>query len=496
MLRNALEGMQDVVLHHSAPTAADAIFGAELRALAAQGRIRLIERHTATEGMVTVDDVAALVPDWEQRQTWACGPTGLLDAAEEHWGAKGIADQLHTERFRPTVLATGQGGTVAFARSGVTLESDGATPRLDAGENAGVLMPSGCRMGICFGCVVPLREGAVRDLRNGGITTAAPGGGAAIQPCVSAAAGTTDLLELWVVDHEPGVTVRSGSDGSLYSVTAPLGPLAAQDGQGNDLLAWLTKRDGLIWEPEPAAQRQEVVLTFPKPAGAQQAKLVASATETPWAGEMAGRMLGLLGPQLPAWYEQIDRKPAARQELLTWMAAEELFPLRIEVEEATGWQVRGMMPIAGPSVSDERVVPLDVSRAVGNQLRVRLRPPAGFWAFNPFAVDYSEERPLPVRRLEPLRARDATGRDLLPALRVADGQYYEMHQVGERATVAFAAPSAVPGMERTLFLHSRGYYHMHIAADGEPDVAAFQRILTEPGAGTAFSAKVYAGKSR
>jgi stearoyl-CoA 9-desaturase NADPH oxidoreductase len=193
MLRNALEGMQDVVLHHSAPTAADVIFGAELRALAAQGRIRLIERHTATEGMVTVDDVAALVPDWEQRQTWACGPTGLLDAAEEHWGAKGIADQLHTERFRPTVLATGQGGTVTFARSGVTLESDGATPLLDAGENAGVLMPSGCRMGICFGCVVPLREGAVRDLRNGGITTAAPGDAVPIQTCVSAAAGTCDI---------------------------------------------------------------------------------------------------------------------------------------------------------------------------------------------------------------------------------------------------------------------------------------------------------------
>ena len=40
-----------------------------------------------------------------------------------------------------------------------------------------MLMPSGCRMGICFGCVLPLREGAVRDLRNGEVTTAAPGDG-------------------------------------------------------------------------------------------------------------------------------------------------------------------------------------------------------------------------------------------------------------------------------------------------------------------------------
>ena len=64
---------------------------------------------------------------------------------------------------------------VTFAAPAPSVEADGATPILDAGEEAGVLMPSGCRMGICFGCVVPLREGAVRDLRNGDVTVAEPG---------------------------------------------------------------------------------------------------------------------------------------------------------------------------------------------------------------------------------------------------------------------------------------------------------------------------------
>ena len=54
-------------------------------------------------------------------------------------------------------------------------------------------MPSGCRMGICFGCVVPLRQGAVRDLRDGEITTAAPGDGVVIQTCISAAAGACEI---------------------------------------------------------------------------------------------------------------------------------------------------------------------------------------------------------------------------------------------------------------------------------------------------------------
>jgi stearoyl-CoA 9-desaturase NADPH oxidoreductase len=83
------------------------------------------------------------------------------------------------------------------ARGGTTVEADGATPILDAAEAAGVLMPSGCRMGICYGCVLPLREGTVRDLRTGEITTATPHesdrGGVPIQTCISAAAGACDI---------------------------------------------------------------------------------------------------------------------------------------------------------------------------------------------------------------------------------------------------------------------------------------------------------------
>ncbi|MGC4806211.1 ferredoxin reductase [Micromonospora sp. DT233] len=193
MLRAGAHQGADVVLVHSAPTPADVIFGAELRDLAERGAIRLVERHTDTDGVLGVADLADLVPDHLDRQTWACGPIGLLDAVEAHWADRAVTDRLHTERFRPTIVSPGAGGTVTFTRAGVTVVADGATALLDAGEDAGVLMPSGCRMGICYGCVVPLREGAVRDLRNGDLTTAAPGDGVLIQTCVSAAAGTCDI---------------------------------------------------------------------------------------------------------------------------------------------------------------------------------------------------------------------------------------------------------------------------------------------------------------
>jgi ferredoxin-NADP reductase len=182
---------RDIVVVHVAPSRPDSIFLRDLEALHAAGAIRLVPRYDDQHGLLDVDHLDELVPDLTGRTTYACGPTGLLDALAAHHDRAGLA--LHVERFRPVLVEPGDGGTVTFAGSDVVVEADGATPLLQAGEDAGVLMPSSCRMGVCFGCVVPLREGAVRDLRNGTVTTAVPGetapGGVPVQTCISAAAG-------------------------------------------------------------------------------------------------------------------------------------------------------------------------------------------------------------------------------------------------------------------------------------------------------------------
>ncbi len=192
MLRTLVgRGQITDVLHlHSAPTADDVMFGAELAGLARDHcgyRLRL--RTTRSQGRLDLSRLAALdaeAPDWRERQTWVCGPEAMLGAAERAWSAAGIGDRLHLERFaaaRPAV--TGSGGTVTFGRSGRSAVADAATSLMDAGERAGVQMPFGCRMGICQSCVVDLVDGHVRDLRTG----AEHEPGTRVQTCISAAAG-------------------------------------------------------------------------------------------------------------------------------------------------------------------------------------------------------------------------------------------------------------------------------------------------------------------
>ena len=188
MLRTLVRRGQlgDVTHLHSAPTEADVMFAAELSELEQRhDGYRLQLRATRAEGRLDMDRLDEVVPDWRERQTWACGPEAMLEAAERTWKAAGIADRLHLERFAVSRAAHGSGGTVEFSRSGKTTTVDGATSLMDAGEAAGIQMPFGCRMGICQSCVVGLLDGHVRDLRTG--VEHEPG--TRVQTCVSAASG-------------------------------------------------------------------------------------------------------------------------------------------------------------------------------------------------------------------------------------------------------------------------------------------------------------------
>ncbi len=183
----------DVTLLHLARTRADALFADELDALAAaHPRFRLLRRLSGTDGRLDLtapSALDALVPDWRARAAYACGPEGVVADAEQAWaGASGLT----VERFTPPrrVPAGTAGGRVTFARSARVVDAAGARPLLEAGEEAGVRLDSGCRMGICRTCLTRLDDGQVRDLGTGQVH-GEPGD--LIRLCVSAAAGDVRL---------------------------------------------------------------------------------------------------------------------------------------------------------------------------------------------------------------------------------------------------------------------------------------------------------------
>ena len=307
----------------------------------------------------------------------------------------------------------------------------------------------------------------------------------------------TNLMELWVVDHARNSRVVSDENGTLRSYTQIQKLSAARDREGNDLLLWLQATDRKIWEPDTVAGpdgslRQEVILTFPKPEGATQVNLIANAATGLWGSYMIKKMVELHGRDTAAWLASLDRDPAGLQAIHAWGEREGTYRLPIEVEEAGGWVVRGALPNGGPLLAEDRVIALDVSHVRGTQLRLRLRPPVGYWAFNSFAAAYGTGEAVNVSRVAAKSARTSEGKDILQDLAAADDRYYPMPNDTDQAEITFRAPARKSGQDRTVFLHSRGWYQLHLRDKGAPDLVTFSKILTVPGAAVQFAADRFA----
>ncbi len=184
----------DAVVIHSARTREQVMFLSVLEDLARRHeRMRLDLRLTSERGRLSPDDLDEVCPDWREREAFCSGPGEMLDALIEHWEDNGDPDRLHFERFQPKIggdAAAGEGGKVCFLDSEKTVECDGGTSILEAGEKAGLNLAYGCRIGICHTCVGTLKSGKLRDMRSGDVIEPTEQD---VRICINTAEGDVEL---------------------------------------------------------------------------------------------------------------------------------------------------------------------------------------------------------------------------------------------------------------------------------------------------------------
>jgi ferredoxin-NADP reductase len=203
ILRTLCEEGHDgpVAFLHYARHEHDVAYGAELRALAAlHPNVRLLRGYSRGArtgeliGRFGREHLHAAGIDPAEAETFACGPSALLDAVRTTWAEDGLEQQLHVEQFvLPTPTFANPGGpatgSVSFARSGRAAQNSGAS-LLDQAEAAGLTPQSGCRMGICHTCSCRKVAGSVRDVRTGEVSDAPD---QLIQICVNVPVGDVTL---------------------------------------------------------------------------------------------------------------------------------------------------------------------------------------------------------------------------------------------------------------------------------------------------------------
>lgn len=168
----ARDVVPDVVWLHHGRTLADVPFAAELAAMAAV--------HPSLRVVLQLDDGPArdlgeLVPDFAHRETYLCGPAGLMDLYRRRWAEAGAIERLHEERF---VLRTydrvgsSQAARITLSRSRRTLAVQGTESLLEGLERNGERPDHGCRIGICHTCRCRKKSGVVEDLVTGAVSGA------------------------------------------------------------------------------------------------------------------------------------------------------------------------------------------------------------------------------------------------------------------------------------------------------------------------------------
>jgi hypothetical protein len=309
----------------------------------------------------------------------------------------------------------------------------------------------------------------------------------------------TDELKLVAVDHAPGAKIAPDLAGGFHIFSSPLPPVSAVDQNGRDIMPFVAKGDKALWQsaleeknPDDAGEfRDELLFEFPKPAGAKRVKLLANAWTTQWGSLSAGKFLELYGSSLPEQYEDVDRHGPMYGRILSWMATEELYALKVWVETPGGWKARAMIMGGAPVITKDKAYAFDVGDIPGETLRIKLRPPVNFWMVNSLAVDYGEEAPAHGTELAAQKAVDHTGRDARARLAATDGSYLESPNPGERTELVFAAPPIKDGLARTVFVKASGYYKIHLNAMGEPLTGLVERVLGEPGFAARYSFREY-----
>jgi hypothetical protein len=308
----------------------------------------------------------------------------------------------------------------------------------------------------------------------------------------------TDELKLWVVDTPVDVFPVPDAQGHLYTIAKPLPPLSATDRQGTDITRWIAVNDERYWEHDlrtldsnaTSDLRDTLTMQFARSDHSANGKLVVNISNTLWASQMLKRDLELWGSEVNSWYTQL-KEPTIRSLFDAWHQREEVFRLQVRVLEGDTWMVRGEILGGGPFVTEERIVPLDLSRVGGDTVQIRLTPPVGFWQMNSIAIDYSAEASYEFQEISAATITDQQGKDLRAALDSIDHVYYTQPQIGDAADLFYPAPPMKPGTQRTIFTKASGYYDIHLKASGPVQYEQRNKIAYEPGYFVKYSLQEY-----
>jgi len=296
-------------------------------------------------------------------------------------------------------------------------------------------------------------------------------------------------VELLQVNHATGINVLADRYGNIYSYEKTTAPTSALIDNKNDIRNVLTQTDEQYYSFDNNANKNgfsDVRLTFEKPSGVNNAKLVIHARNTYWGGLVHKEFINLFGDEFEKW--RAKQEKADPKDLEKWQTDQAL-PLMVYIKTNDGWKFVDYFQLIGNTASRDMIMQIDTRNITGNTIELKLETAYRFWDMDFAGIDYSNNSSFSVNIIKPSQVIKSDSTDEKEVLLNSDKQY--VHLINDEfITFKYSIPATSNNAEALYFLVSGGYYHNLEQITGK---ANYNELLKfkQQGAFDKFSRKKY-----
>ncbi|GAB1350281.1 hypothetical protein MASR1M107_24960 [Ignavibacteriales bacterium] len=306
-----------------------------------------------------------------------------------------------------------------------------------------------------------------------------------------------DEMSLIIVDHPKNTIAVMNNNGDIFALNEGEKVSYAVDQKGNDLKPFLIEDDMIAWQTkmpvsDTTLKKHKINFGFKKKQGAQKGWLVYNVGTTHWGSTMISEMLGLHGKNLEEHYRNLDKKGEYYNTTMNFLQREELYEMNLYLKENNKWESKGILQGGGPFKTEKRVIELDLSKTNDEFIEFELNPPVGFWTLDNFSLCFDEPGTTNSTEVKVSKTVTHDGKDISTIISKSDETYHQMPTTGDWFTAEYDAPKTKPGMTRSVFMKTKGWYKIDMpVSDKEPDLLTLFKLISKPGEVINFSNERY-----
>lgn len=283
----------------------------------------------------------------------------------------------------------------------------------------------------------------------------------------------TNLCDLIEVRHPENVKVLIDKNGDMQTILSPQPPRRAITNNNNDLTLEVREKDHIVFGFDDKGAKHAVnslILNFKNTNNARYGKLILRAKNTVWADYAYGNFTRLFGTYYKEW--DTEQKNLSKKKLIKNILEQDI-PLSVYLETKKGWKFVDFFDVVGPLAYREIVLPINLSKAKPESIRIKLESGYKFWELDYAAMDFSEPLTVEYSSLPLISAIDEQNNDLKETLLYDDDDYLVQNEIGNEVELNYAVDAESyenkDFTQKSYFFHSKGYYERIREYQNEPD---------------------------